>query len=307
MRVHAPGALLAATALALPAAALTVPANVQGLYNNIKAKGSCDNKLASGFWSSDSSGPTSSYCGDHLADSGVIYLQGTDGLFVNMDVDCDGVQGGEGDDGRCGSSTDTQAVTSFRPEIRGYNQGVTDLNSNVHSYVVFGNEGTKANWSTYDPKSSGIEPLSVMAVVCGNKMFYGVWGDKNGDDGPHPMVGEASISLATACYGSRINGNSGHDADDVLYLAFPGSKAVPGAQGAKWNATSFEEFHSSIQALGDTLVASINGTSAGSSNGSNGSNSSTSNQPSNHSAGVGHSVSTAVGLVAILLPILLWA
>jgi hypothetical protein len=34
-------------------------------------------------------------------------------------------------------------------------------------------------------------------------------------------VGEASIALATACYGISVNGNSGHDENDVLYIAFP--------------------------------------------------------------------------------------
>lgn len=72
------------------------------------------------------------------------------------------------------------------------------------------------------------------------------------------MVGEASLALATACFGRRgINGNSGHEATDVLYLAFVGRDAVPGARGAKWAADSFAEFEESITALGDRLVARI--------------------------------------------------
>ena len=64
------------------------------------------------------------------------------------------------------------------------------------------------------------------------------------------MVGEASLSLATACYGSSMNGNNGHGPHDVLYLAFPGSDAVPGAGGAAWNAKSFDEFHKSLESDG---------------------------------------------------------
>ena len=110
-----------------------------------------------------------SYCGDHLADEGIIYLQGTGGQFVNMDIDCDGTQGGVGDDGRCGSSDDTQDQTSFEDTVQGYNKGVDDLNAYVHSYVVFGNVGNKGgNWPNFDPEAYGVEPLSVMAVVCGN-------------------------------------------------------------------------------------------------------------------------------------------
>jgi hypothetical protein len=87
-----------------------------------------------------------------------------------MDIDCDGEQNGLGNDGRCGSSTDTQAVTSFQSTIEGYNKGITDLNANVHPYVVFGNEGSKHGWKTFDPREYGVEPLSVMAVVCGGKL-----------------------------------------------------------------------------------------------------------------------------------------
>jgi hypothetical protein len=71
------------------------------------------------------------------------------------------------------------------------------------------------------------------------------------------MVGEASISLATACFGKSITGNNGHEDTNVLYIAFPGSRAVPGAKGAKWNAASFAEFEASIECLGNSLVSKL--------------------------------------------------
>jgi len=77
------------------------------------------------------------------------------------------------------------------------------------------------------------------------------------------MVGEASISMATACFGTSMNGNNGHDETDVLYIAFPGSEAVPGANGANWGATSWSSFESSLGTLGDKLVARIAGSSSG--------------------------------------------
>lgn len=77
------------------------------------------------------------------------------------------------------------------------------------------------------------------------------------------MVGEASISLATACYGKSITGNNGHDETDVLYIAFPGSEAVPGANGANWAATSYDAFEKSIQAKGDQLIQRLGGSSGG--------------------------------------------
>jgi hypothetical protein len=87
-----------------------------------------------------------------------------------MDIDCDGEQNGRGDDGRCGSSSDTQSITSFQDIVKGYKKGINDLNAYVHPYVVFGNEGTKSGWKTFDPEHYGIEPLSVIAVVCNGKM-----------------------------------------------------------------------------------------------------------------------------------------
>jgi hypothetical protein len=39
--------------LALAAHARDVPANVQSFYNSIKSQGTCSNKLATGFYSTD--------------------------------------------------------------------------------------------------------------------------------------------------------------------------------------------------------------------------------------------------------------
>lgn len=196
------------------------------------------------------------YCGDHLASDGIIYLQGTHGNLVNMDIDCDGHQSkGNGD---CASSGDTQSQTTWKDIVKGYKKGIDDVDAYIHSYVVLGNDGSKNGYVTFDPRKYGVEPLSVVAVVCGDKMFYGVWADTNGDDGP-PLVGEASLSLGQACYGRAVNGDAAHDANDVLYIAFKGSKAVPGANGAKWNAKSFTEFESSLASLGDSLVKGIKG------------------------------------------------
>ncbi|KAH7324933.1 family 75 glycoside hydrolase [Stachybotrys elegans] len=247
--------------LASTAAARDVPSNVRSFYDSIRAQPTCNNVLARGFTSVwDDTTASATYCGDHISDYNVVFLRENNGNLVDMDVDCDGLQGGPGDDGRCESSDDTQSITAFQWILEGYNVGQEDLNAKVHSYVVFGNVGDRPNWPHFDPQAYGIEPLSVMAVVCDNKLFYGVWGDINGDDGDMAMVGEASISLATACFGTSMNGNFGHTEKDVLYIAFPGRDAVPGANGAAWTAQSFDEFHSSISALGDRLIQRIGNT-----------------------------------------------
>jgi hypothetical protein len=236
--------------------------------------------LSAVFTASDR--PTAfAYCGDHLADYNVVYIKGAGSNLADMDIDCDGEQNGRGDDGRCGSSSDTQSITSFQDRVKGYKKGINDLNAFIHPYVVFGNEGSKKGWKTFDPEEYGIEPLSIIAVVCNGKLvsltpsscsldisnrtkqIYGIWGDENGDDGDKPMVGEASISMATACFGTSMNGNNGHVQNDVMYIAFPGSEAVPGANGANWGATSWSSFESSIEALGNKLIQRIGGGSSG--------------------------------------------
>ena len=100
----------------------------------------------------------------------MVYLQGEGGTFSDMDVDCDGAQGGPQDDGRCKESTTTQTTTSIRDIIQGYNVGISDLNPHEHSFVVFGNSGKKAGWNVYDPRTAGVQKASIMAVVCGDKM-----------------------------------------------------------------------------------------------------------------------------------------
>lgn len=236
-----------------------------------------------------------SYCGDHIDDYNILYIQGRKGALADMDIDCDGAQGGPSDDGRCsyGLSPDLQNTTAFQDIIVQYDVGISDLNTYVHPYVVLGNdapreqkrlwtgkmgtvraEGSK-NWKTFNPQSYGIEPLSVVAVVCGGggpsdsskegeeepgskrKLVYGIWGDTNGDDGIHPMVGETSLSLATACEGDSMNGDNGYDGTDVLYVAFLGKDAVPGPEGADWTASDFQGFEKSISGLGDRLVQRV--------------------------------------------------
>ncbi|KAK8082797.1 glycoside hydrolase family 75 [Apiospora saccharicola] len=254
---------LLATSLALSplAAARDVPTNVRNFYNTVKGRGQCPNKLVSGFYAHQDGPGNFAYCQDSA--SNVLYLQGTGGALADMDIDCDGRQGGPADDGRCGKSDDTQSITSFADTVKGYNKGVNDLDAKIHPYVVFGNVGDKSGFKSFDPQKYNVKPLSIMAVVCGDKLIYGVWGDENGSDGTNSMIGEASISLATACYGKSITGNNGHDETDVLYIAFPGSEAVPGANGAAWGASNYDAFEKSIQAKGDQLIQRLGGSGSG--------------------------------------------
>ena len=168
-----------------------VPSNLKTLYDQLSAQGACKDKLADGFFSTDDGpggkslpslsphplpnsltpAPDFAYCGDHKSDFNIVYIKGSGTDFANTDIDCDGLQNGPPkNDTRCGSSEDTQAITSFQSTVESYNKGITDLNSKIHPFVVFGNSGSKPGWKTFEPTTAGIEPLSVMAVVCGDKL-----------------------------------------------------------------------------------------------------------------------------------------
>lgn len=244
---------LSAVTLASLAGARDIPDNVRAFYDRVTSSGECANPLSSmDFHSVYGGGSGFGYCADSSSD--VVYISGPSSQLTNMDVCCDGIQDGPADDGRCETDPSLLSITAFQYLVEGYGTGQKDLDANAHPYVVFGNTGDTPGWPTFNPQDHGIEPLSVMAVVCGDQLFYGVWGDMNGDDGEDAMVGEASISLATACFGQEMNGNFGYDGNDVLYVAFPGSEAVPGASGAAWTAQNFDDFEASIADLGNRLI-----------------------------------------------------
>lgn len=95
---------------------------------------------------------------------GIIYLKGNSDKLANMDIDCDGVK-----NSLCpAEGTDTQYQTSFKDTVNLY--GIPDLDASIHNYVVFGNAGNKAGYTTFDPKAHGVQPLSLMAVVCNNQL-----------------------------------------------------------------------------------------------------------------------------------------
>lgn len=112
-----------------------------------------------------------------------MYLQGTGGKLGNMDIDCDGLADGPGNDGRCDSSDDTQYQTAFKHIVSSYSNGVEDLNSYVHDYVVFGNYGG-GDYINFHPEDHNIHPLSVMAVVCGDQLVSSTLAGASREDRP---------------------------------------------------------------------------------------------------------------------------
>ncbi|KFY09513.1 hypothetical protein V491_08125 [Pseudogymnoascus sp. VKM F-3775] len=226
------------------ASAYDLPDNLSQIYKNHKS-GACSDTLQGGF--TDGGGPsTFAYCGD-IDGAIFIHSTGNGGQYANMDIDCDGANRQAG---KCANDPTGQGTTAFQSEVQELNVGLKDLDSNLHPYVVFGNEEHSPE---FKPKDHGMEPLSVMAVVCNDQVFYGIWGDTNGGT----SVGEASISLADLCFPDEdLNGNKGHDQKDVLYIGFPGSAARP-SSSTKWTAGNARDFEESIREVGDKLVAGL--------------------------------------------------
>lgn len=149
-----------------------------------------------------------------------------------------------------------QPQTAFKHLVQAY--GIDDLDSHIHTFIVLGNDNSPEEGDggeAFDPTSVGIQPLSVVAIVCNDKLLYGVWGDINGGK----VTGEASLSIGQMCFPNEgINGNTGHAEHDVLYVAFTGEEAVPGPS-ANWKAATREEFEESLTEVGDRLVAGLGG------------------------------------------------
>lgn len=183
--------------------------------------------------------------------------------FADMDIVCDGA-------GACEGDGSFQGETAFMDQVAELSGGaVTNLNAFEHTFVVFGNDNKckddlddcDPNKEAFDPQSIGVQPLSVVAVVCGEQLVYGVWGDVNGGI----VTGEASISLARKCFPDEtIDGGHGHEQHDVLYIAFPGDEAV--ARDAAWDAHNAEAFEASLEAIAQPFVDAIGSGSAADAN-----------------------------------------
>ncbi|KAM0451531.1 hypothetical protein ACHAPV_009960 [Trichoderma viride] len=230
-----PSVLLGVATFGTAASAFSLPANLKTIYNNHKS-GTCSNKLSGTF----SGGAV--YCGDI---PGAIFLKGSSGNYDNMDIDCDGANKSAG---ACANDPSGQSETAFKDTVKTF--GISDLDANIHPYVVFGNEGGSPSFNP----SPSMKPLSVMAIVCNNQVFYGIWGDTNGGT----STGESSLALGKLCFPNEgLSGDNGHDPKDVLFIGFTGSGAVPGKSGANWKAKNTNDFENSIKALGDKLVAGL--------------------------------------------------
>ncbi|KAJ5168561.1 uncharacterized protein N7482_004155 [Penicillium canariense] len=148
---------------------------------------------------------------------------------ADMDVDCDGL------DYQCKGNPDGQPQTNFGA-LAAYE---------VPFFVIPDKFGT-----TYQDVLPG---NNVGAVICDGKMFYGIYGDSDGDD--PEVIGEASWLMARTCFpNDDLNGNSGHGGVDVTYILFTGDDAVlPSSALSKNYVTNF----STLRSMGDKLITAL--------------------------------------------------
>ncbi|CEJ91919.1 hypothetical protein VHEMI07602 [[Torrubiella] hemipterigena] len=150
-------------------------------------------------------------------------------FVADMDVDCDGI------DHACKGNPDGETHTDFGA---------------LAAYEV--------PWAVIPSKfASGhtkeLAGNNVVAVICNGKIFYGVFGDTDGDT--PETIGEASWLLANTCFPSEgLNGNNGHVPADVTYIFFTGDGSVlPSSAIGENYLTNFN----ALKTLGDKLVGDL--------------------------------------------------
>jgi hypothetical protein len=123
----------------------------------------------------------------------------------DLDVDCDG-----GQSSACKNDPDYQSGTAAS-DSKGH-----ALNASVLPYVVIPQSSNGFNY-----KTAGLKMGSVVAVIYGGKVAYGILGDV----GPAGVIGEASYAMAQQL-GLNPSPTSGGADSGVTYLAFTGASAV---------------------------------------------------------------------------------
>lgn len=123
----------------------------------------------------------------------------------DLDVDCDG-----GLSSVCKNDPDYQSGTAAS-DSKG-----KALNASTLPYVVIPQSSNGFNY-----KTAGLKMGSVVAVIYGSKVAYGILGDV----GPAGVIGEASYAMAQEL-GLNPSPTSGGADSGVTYVAFTGASAV---------------------------------------------------------------------------------
>jgi Fungal chitosanase of glycosyl hydrolase group 75 len=125
---------------------------------------------------------------------------------ADLDVDCDGKPSTQ-----CNKSTDA----AYQPQTAANDSSGKPLDAVALPYVVVPQPGKR-----FDYKKSGLKLGSVVAVIYGGKIEFGIIGDT----GPVDIIGEASYAMAKNL-GINPNPSSGGVGSGVTYIAFTGVSA----------------------------------------------------------------------------------
>jgi hypothetical protein len=126
---------------------------------------------------------------------------------ADLDVDCDGKKSAV-----CNSSTDG----SFQSQTAAVDSTGAYLDAATLPYVVVPLPSSK-----FDYKAAGIRLGSVVAVIYGDKVEYGIVGDL----GPSSAIGEASYAMAKRL-GINPDPSIGGVDSGVTYVAFTGTASM---------------------------------------------------------------------------------
>jgi Fungal chitosanase of glycosyl hydrolase group 75 len=147
---------------------------------------------------------------------------------ADLDVDCDGKQSAQ-----CSLQTDP----AYQPETSATDSQGHPLDAATLPYVVVPLPSNR-----FDYNAAGLALGSVIAVIYKGKVVYGVFGD----EGPKPIIGEASYAMAKAL-GIDPDPSTGGVDSGVTYIAFTGAGAV----------VSTIEDHAAAVKLGEKLAATL--------------------------------------------------
>ncbi|KZV87960.1 hypothetical protein EXIGLDRAFT_837880 [Exidia glandulosa HHB12029] len=173
--------------------------NVAGILAAAKSSLSAGKNVLATFPAWDG-GPSVKIQGDWLNLTGVSAFH----YLADMDVDCDGV------DFNCPHNPDGQSDTSF-----GHLSA-----KQVPFYVI------PVSFSEQQQNAGRLKPNAVGAIICNGNMYYGIFGDEDGDD--PEVIGEASLLMAQTCFpNDGLDGGTGHEVVDVEYVIF-GTKVPSG-------------------------------------------------------------------------------
>ncbi|KAJ7153346.1 fungal chitosanase of glycosyl hydrolase group 75-domain-containing protein [Mycena filopes] len=188
-------ACLVALAVAAPLSSPRLAARDDLTANILKAAAGATASPLATFPSNAASAPNVQIFGDWLSLKGVSAFHFT----ADMDVDCDGVAG-------CSDDPSGQPQTLFG-----------HLDSSQVPYFVL-------PASFVHDHGDIVQPNAVGAILCGDKLVYGIFGDTNG--ATPEVIGEASLLLANTCFpNDALSGGNGHSPLDVLYVVFGNAPA----------------------------------------------------------------------------------